>query len=102
MMKHQYETIKLQGIFKDESDTVVDPDTSIILAITTPDGTITTYTYGIESIVRQSAGTYYYNFIPSSAGTHLYHWKGVDSSGITVIEESEFVARQVPSVLASS
>lgn len=69
------DVVRVSAAFTDpnNANAAVDP-TAVLLAYKTPDGTVTTYTYGVSTIVRASAGNYYADLTPTAAGIHYYRW----------------------------
>lgn len=60
-------------------DVLTDPDT-IALAVTTPEGVTTTYTFALGQITRLSAGVYRKNVPVAEAGDWTYVWTGTGAA----------------------
>lgn len=58
---------------------LTDP-TTVTLAVTTPTGTTTTYTYSLAEITRDSTGVYHKDIACSEAGTWSYVWTGTGAA----------------------
>ena len=50
--------------------------TTITLQVRKPDGTITSYTYALSEITRDSAGTYHKDIDIDAEGNWYYRWIG--------------------------
>ena len=82
-------TIRLRAVFAvDDVDT--DP-TTISLIVQSPAGTDTTYTYAAGQIVRDAAGSFYYDLTLSAAGNWSYRWVGTGAAAS--VEEGSVHAR---------
>lgn len=67
--------IRLSSYFVSISNVPVDPD-DITLEIKQPDGTVLTYTYAANEIIKVGTGSYYYDFTPTINGIHYYRFSG--------------------------
>lgn len=81
------DTVTLTNTFK-VSGAATDP-TAVSLAVTTPDGTATTYTYAGATITKSSTGVYTKSVTVSTAGRWAFKWTGtgvaVASSGVKTV-----------------
>ena len=85
--------IRLRGSFVNSAGTVVDPS-SVTLQLRQLDtdlGSYTTLVYGVNSIVRASAGEYYHDAAPSSEGEWRFRWNGLGDNAAA--GESAFLMR---------
>lgn len=55
--------------------TPADP-TAVVLVVTNPAGTPTTYTYALAQVVKDSTGNYHYDITVSTEGQWFYSWTG--------------------------
>lgn len=85
---------RITGTFRNDSEAVADPST-LTFTFRAPDGTETTYTYGIDSeLVKSSTGVYIVDLELSAAGRWAWKWQatgtaaGVDVGAITVTSAS--------------
>lgn len=73
---HDYgDLVRLTGTFRDAlTDALLDP-TVVKVTIREPDGTTTTYQYGVDDeVVRSSLGVYYVEVPIDQIGMHHYRW----------------------------
>jgi hypothetical protein len=78
--------IRLVGTFKNAAGTVTDP-TGVVLKYRDPvTGTVTTKTYGVDAIVKDSTGVYHFDLTLSNPGEWWYRW---ESSGAIVASDEE-------------
>ena len=83
---------RLSVAFTDSGGTAGDPD-AVTFTLRTPDGTVTTYTYGTDAeLVRSGTGAYYVDWTIAQAGRHVYRFAGAGT--LTAAENSEFYARR--------
>lgn len=59
--------VRARGVFRNSDGDLVDPDPVVIRSLQ-PDGTETSYTYGVDSVVRDDEGIYAV-WIPTTGGT---------------------------------
>ena len=76
------DSIRLRGSFTNSAGTVVDPSsvTLQLRQLQTDLGSYTTLVYGVNSIVRASAGEYYHDAAPSSEGEWRFRWNGLGAN----------------------
>lgn len=78
--------IRLTATFKNAAGAAADP-TGIVLKYRTPgSSSITTKTYGVDAVGKNSTGVYYYDLTLSTAGEWWYRWEG---SGAIVASDEE-------------
>lgn len=78
--------------FRNAAGAVYDP-TTVTFKYKKPDGTVTTYTYGVgASIVKTSTGIYYIVIITDQAGVFNNRWLGVSTGYSDSDEETVYVA----------
>lgn len=61
--------------YSDPAQTTLADPTTLAIDVETPDGMVTTYTWAGSQIVRDSLGTFHFDYTPVSAGQYLFHWK---------------------------
>lgn len=89
------DTVRVQGVFKNSSDVVVDPGT-VTFKLKSPGGTVTTYVYGTDAqVVKTGTGTYYVDALPTLEGRYSYRWAGTVTNvaageGYFIVRESNF------------
>jgi hypothetical protein len=84
-------SFKLEAEFTNESG-VADP-TTVIFKIKKPDGTITTYTYGVDAeVIRESLGVYYMIVTVDTPGNWWYKIMGTEA--LIAATEGSFVGLQ--------
>ncbi len=67
---------KLRATFADINGVLADP-TTVTFRIKAPDGTVTTYVYGVNmQLVKSATGDYYVAWTWTSAGVWLYSFTG--------------------------
>lgn len=89
------EIVKISTTFTVNS-IATDP-TTVTLAVTTPAGVTTTYTYGTDAaLVKESTGVYYLNQSASQLGLWQYVWTGTGTAA--AIRESYFTVIQGTSI----
>jgi hypothetical protein len=74
-------TIRVTALFR-VSGVATDP-TTVSLAVTTPAGATTTYTYGGGTVTKASTGSYYKDLNASSAGQWTYVFTGTGAAADT-------------------
>lgn len=75
--------------FRDEDGTPTDP-TTVMLVLTDPVGTATTFTFGVDAgLIKDSTGVYHMDYTPTIAGRFLVRWIG--SGVIDVVEPYSFL-----------
>jgi hypothetical protein len=77
--------VRLTATFKNSAGTATDP-TGAVLKYRAPAGTVTTKTYGVDTIVKSSTGVYYFDLALSTSGEWWYRWEG---SGSIVAADEE-------------
>lgn len=77
------ELATLTNTFKNSAGTATDP-TTISLAVTTPSGTTTTYTYAGATITKTSTGVYTKDIACSEAGEWVAVWTGTGTAADVV------------------
>lgn len=65
--------VKLSATYVNEAGRALDPD-QVFLQVKFPNGTIQTFVYGVDPIVRDGVGAYHYEVSASVAGTFYYRW----------------------------
>ena len=75
--------IRLTGQFYDQSGTLVDP-TTVLVDIKLPDGT----PLANLTAVRDSTGTYHYDYTPEQSGLYVYRFTG--SGAVVAINQATF------------
>lgn len=83
------DTVRVEGVVK-YNGVRTDPVT-LTLAVTTPAGSTTTYTYPAPTIVKQDVGYYYANISVSVAGTWTYVWTATYAGSVTVTVPGAFL-----------
>lgn len=84
--------VRMSGAF---TSLGVDTDpTTITLKVKDPTGVTTTYTYGVEAIVKDSTGHYHFDLIVTYVGRWFYKWSGTGTIAATN-EETFRVRNQV-------
>ena len=71
--------------------TPTDP-TAVVCKVKEPDGTITTATYALAQIIKDSAGVYHYDTTIDQAGRHWYRFEGTGT--VVAAAEADFMARE--------
>ena len=90
--------VYLTAAFTDENGDPADP-TTVTFRSRKPDGTVTTYVYGIDAQVEYlSLGNYAVTLSVDLAGTWFYRWEGSDDpaaaeENIFTVRRSEFYAQ---------
>jgi hypothetical protein len=75
----------------DEDDALEDP-TVLVFRWKEPDGTITSYTYGVDAeLVRDALGLYHVDRTLNAAGIHTWRWKA--SGLVTDADEKKLKAK---------
>lgn len=83
--------------FRDSTGYLADP-TTVSLVVRAPDGTKTTYVFGVDpEIERISEGVYRFRHVPDAAGEWGYYWLG---TGAVAYSEEAFVTITASAVLA--
>lgn len=78
--------IRLMATFKNSAGTAADP-TGVVLKYRDPvTSTVTTKTYGVDSVVKSSTGIYYFDLTLSNPGEWWYRWEG---SGAIIATDEE-------------
>ncbi len=87
---HEGDLVTVRGTFTNSTGTVHNP-TAVLLDVVEPDGTFTTYTYGVGvQITRPSTGIYESNLdTTGKRGLWLYTWYAT-GAGQTDSGEREF------------
>jgi hypothetical protein len=96
-MTHTYITgavVRVSAPFR-TSGVAVDP-TTVQAKIRTPDGTVTTYTYGTDSqLVKDSTGNYHVDVTTTADGTHTVRFSstgvGAAADEVAFFTRSQFV-----------
>lgn len=77
-MANQYnvgDLVRCTGVFTDASGDRVDPS-AVIAKIKKPDGTSTTYTYGVDAaLVHESQGVFRLDVAPTQEGIYFYRFQ---------------------------
>jgi hypothetical protein len=90
------DVVELEATFTNTSGGGVDP-TAVKLTVRQPDGTETTYTYGVDSgVTSPSAGLYRFSLSLTAAGRWYYRWQGIGLAAAA--EFTEFRVRETPFV----
>ena len=90
------DVIRCTGTFADASNAATDP-ALVTVKVKAPDGTITTYTYGVDdALVRLTTGTYYVDVPATAAGQWWYRFHSTGSGQSAdehyfQVEQSQFV-----------
>jgi uncharacterized protein YfaS (alpha-2-macroglobulin family) len=63
--------------------TAVDPS-AVALRVRAPDGTVTTYTYALAEVTRDSAGAYHRDIALTASGTWHWRWDGTGTNAASV------------------
>lgn len=80
--------VLLKITIKNSLKQLVDP-TELVLQIQAPDnGAITTYTYSLAEITRESIGLFSKEVVRNPEGTHQYRWI---ASGAVVVEKGSWI-----------
>jgi len=69
----------------------VDP-TTIVLRVTDPIGLETAYTYGVDSVIKNSTGSYSFLIDALLSGIWSYRWEG--DGVVDAASESRFLVKQ--------
>lgn len=80
------------GVFTQGTPPVAVDPTTVALSVKAPNGTVTTYTYALAEIIKDSTGNYHKDLPISAAGTYRYRWTSTGTGQAS--EESWFVIRQ--------
>lgn len=75
-------------------DGVATDPTAVTLAVTTPTGTTTTYTYSLAEITRDSTGVYHKDIACTEAGTWSYVWTGTGAA--SDVEDGNWTVSSAP------
>ena len=87
----QGDLVRVSATFK-VGVTPTDP-TLTTFKLKEPGGKITTYVYGVDAgLVRDGAGYFHVDVIPSAAGEHFYYFAG--SGDCQAVEESSFFVKR--------
>lgn len=87
-------TIRISGAYA-VSGVATDPTTAV-LAIETPAGVETTYTYAAGTVTKASTGNFYKDIVLSESGYYKYRWTGtgavadVDDDVYIYVKETVF------------
>lgn len=77
----------------DDDDSAFDPD-SVRLSVREPDGTVTTYVYGVDALIeKDSVGNYYADIDAEAPGVWYYHWHSTGDG--QAASEKRFQVRRV-------
>lgn len=88
--------VRVTGTFTNTSGTKINP-AAVYFKIMTPEGTVTTYQYGVDGqVVRSATGIYYCDVDANEPGTWRYRWYSTGSGqaaaeGEFTVPESRFV-----------
>ncbi len=92
-MPNEYEKgdlVSVQATFTNAAGGLQDPG-AVYLSVRAPNGTVTTYTYGVTAaIVRDSLGTYSSDISATASGTWRYRWYS-DGAGQAADEDVFYV-----------
>lgn len=55
------------------NEILTDPS-AVFVKIKPPSGTVTTYEYGVDDVIRESAGIYYFDIDANEVGWWWYRW----------------------------
>lgn len=75
--------------------TATDP-TTIALSVMNPTGTITTYTYALSQITKDSTGNYSKNVTLDTEG--IWRWRWVGTGTVAAAQEGEIEVKRSPFV----
>ena len=68
------DVVRCSGAFANSAGTAVDP-TAVLCKVRKPDGTITTFTYGVDAaLVKAAVGSYYLDVEATAAGVWYYRF----------------------------
>ena len=67
--------VRVSVLFENSSSVATDP-TAIVLKYMNPRGDVTTKTYALGEVTKDSTGNYSYVFTPAIHGTWTYKWQG--------------------------
>ena len=68
------DVVRCSGAFANSAGAAVDP-TAVLCKVRKPDGTVTTYTYGVDApLVKAAAGSYYLDVNATEAGIWAYRF----------------------------
>lgn len=82
--------MSLSVSFTDSDVTPSDPIT-VVLKLRSPNGQLSTYTYGTDAnVTKQSAGNYSATVTPNCAGRWFTRWEGTDAGGNVIVIEDNF------------
>ena len=83
-------TYTVVGMWQDNDGTYLDPDT-VLLKVTDPTGTQTTYTYPDDDEIERRETGIYHGDIPVGeySGRYYWRWEGTNTSGVTVRAPTE-------------
>jgi hypothetical protein len=85
---YQYSTVRIPVNFQDATGADVDP-TTITFKLSSPDATLTTYTYSTDAqLLRTSTGDYYVDVTPSLPGRWHFRWESTGTNLTSAVEGS--------------
>jgi hypothetical protein len=89
--------VRVSGTFSDaDSGDAIDPDV-VKVSIKSPDDTVTTYVYGVDTeVVKDATGEYHADIDANDAGVWFYRWWSTGDG--QAAEESRFVVRDAAAV----
>lgn len=73
-------TIKAKSEFRNVGGSLVDPS-AVALKYKSPDGSITTKTFALGDITKDSAGVYEIYVTLSQVGNYVFRWEGSGNDG---------------------
>lgn len=79
--------VRLAVTFTTSMMAVVDP-TDVKLYVKPPGGSVTTYTYLLSQVVKDSTGNYHYDLLVNAVGGWLYKWQGTGSAQVTSADQT--------------
>ena len=87
----QGNAVRSRCTFRDIDGGLMDPS-PVLCMVQRPDGTETSYTYGVDAeITRASMGVYdFWVATNAAAGTYTPRWKGTDADDNIVANEAAF------------
>lgn len=85
------DTVVLKATIRRNSDSALADPTNVLVAVTDPNGTVTTYTYLLSQIVKVSTGIYTYDLLVPTAGFWSYKFTTTGA----VVTASEVVQFEV-------
>jgi hypothetical protein len=76
------------------SGTATDP-TTVTLKVKDPSGTISTYTYALSEVTKETTGIYYKDIMFDEGGMWHYRWEGTGTvqaagEGLLIVQETKF------------